>query len=154
MPASPPIKYKKEFVKQAEVACRLGATRADLAQLFNVSLSCLNKWMVKYPDLKKAYDTYREVADAEVERSLYERARGYSCVETDVRAIDGVIVKTEMVKHFPPDPVSMIFWLKNRKPKDWTDKKVSEDDSTPQPLNITFETREPVKDIKVTNAKS
>jgi hypothetical protein len=27
-----------------------------------------------------------------------------------------------MVKHYPPDPTSMIFWLKNRQPQKWRDK--------------------------------
>lgn len=130
MPASPPIKYKKEFVNQVKVACRLGATQADLAELLEVSLPTIKKWMVKYPDFKKAYDTYREIADEQVERSLYERARGYSCVETKAFLCEGEVLTRNVIKHYPPDSTSMIFWLKNRKPKHWTDKVEKTDNAS------------------------
>jgi hypothetical protein len=32
----------------------------------------------------------------------------------------------EYVRHYPPDPTSMIFWLKNRQPQDWRDKQEHE----------------------------
>ena len=28
-----------------------------------------------------------------------------------------------VMEHCPPDPTACIFWLKNRKPKDWKDKR-------------------------------
>lgn len=35
---------------------------------------------------------------------------------------NGEVVRVQTVKHYPPDPTSMIFWLKNRQPQDWRDK--------------------------------
>jgi len=36
------------------------------------------------------------------------------------------IVQPELIKYYPPDPVSIIFWLKNRKPEQWRDKQEAE----------------------------
>ena len=32
------------------------------------------------------------------------------------------LFKRPSVKYYPPDSTALIFWLKNRKPKDWRDK--------------------------------
>ena len=65
----------------------------------------------------------KDIPDQNVERSLYQRAIGYSHPDVDIRVVDGDVVQTEIVKHYPPDTTAAIFWLKNRKPKDWRDKQ-------------------------------
>ena len=62
----------------------------------------------------------KEASDARVERSLYQRANGYS--HPAVKAFmtrDGKIVEHHYIEHYPPDPTSMIWWLKNRRPDRW-----------------------------------
>ena len=34
---------------------------------------------------------------------------------------DGEIVEHHYIEHYPPDPTSCIFWLKNRRPDRWRD---------------------------------
>jgi hypothetical protein len=34
----------------------------------------------------------------------------------------GNVTEVPIVENFPPDPTSMIFWLKNRQPAKWRDK--------------------------------
>ena len=58
--------------------------------------------------------------------SLYHRANGYSHPDVDIKVIDGEIVQTELIKYYPPDATSAIFWLKNRQPKKWRDKQETE----------------------------
>ena len=61
-------------------------------------------------------------ADDRVERSLYNRAVGYTFVSVKVFCSkDGVITKVPIKEHVPPDVTAQIFWLKNRKPADWRD---------------------------------
>ena len=53
---------------------------------------------------------------------FYQRANGYS--HPAVKAFlnrDGNIVEHHYTEHYPPDPTSMIYWLKNRRPDRWRD---------------------------------
>lgn len=99
-----------------------GKTEAQVAVALGVSLTTLKNWKKKQPKFLVALQKGKDEADADVENSLYLRATGYQHHETDIRVIEGQIVMTQMTKHYPPDATSMIFWLKNRKPKEWRDK--------------------------------
>ena len=114
-----PTSYKPEYAKQAEVACRLGATDRDLAELFQVSTVTLNTWKVQFPEFLNSLKQDKAIADARVERSLFQRAVGYSHEEDDIRVIENQIVVTPTIKHYPPDTTACIFWLKNRMPEQY-----------------------------------
>jgi hypothetical protein len=64
----------------------------------------------------------KQAADDRVERSLYQRANGYShpAVKVFIKR-DGTTVDYKYIEHYPPDPTSMCFWLKNRRPDRWRD---------------------------------
>lgn len=118
-----PTKYKPEYAEQVRKLCdKYAATDAEVADFFGCSRSTLNVWKLQYPEFAQAMAEAKGPANDRVARSLYERAMGYSCVETDIRVVQGRIVKTEVVKHYPPDVVAMIFWLKNRESGKWSDK--------------------------------
>lgn len=118
-----PSKYKEEFDIQAEKLTKLGATDAELADFFQVTISTLSLWKVKHPTFSDALKLGKEVADKRVEEALYNRALGYSHEDTDIRVVDGAIMETPMIKHYPPDTTAAIFWLKNRRPDEWRDKR-------------------------------
>lgn len=117
-----PSKYKAEYAEQAAKLCKLGATDADLADFFEVNVSTIKLWKVKHEEFSAALNMPKEIADDRVEKSLYQRALGYEHDEVDIRVIEGQVVMTPIRKHYPPDPTSMIFWLKNRRPDKWRDK--------------------------------
>lgn len=124
MPGGRPTKYKSEYAEQARRLCENNAfTDVELASFFEVTLSTLSLWKVKHQEFSDALKLGKAPANERVVRSLYDRAMGYSCVETDIRVIEGEIVMTDVVKHYPPDPTSMIFFLKNRAPDEWRDKQ-------------------------------
>lgn len=122
MPAGRPSKYKPEFAAQAAKLCQLGATDAQIADFFEVAISTIALWKVKYKEFSDAIKVPKEEADERVEQSLYRRALGYEHDEVDIRVVGGEIVETPIRKHYPPDSTAMIFWLKNRKPGEWRDK--------------------------------
>lgn len=126
-PFGRPTKYDPRFVPIAAQMCKMGATDADLAAAFEVSISTVKLWAVQHEDFSAAIKLNKELANDWVEKSLYERAKGYSCDEVDIRVVEGQIVKTPIVKHYPPDTASMIFWLKNRRPDLWREKQKDED---------------------------
>jgi len=117
-----PTKYKPEYAAQAEKLCRLGATDAQLADFFQVSISTINLWKVEHATFSESVKLPKEEADAKVEQSLYKRAMGYEHDEVDIRVIDGKVVETPIRKFYPPDTAAMIFWLKNRKKVEWRDR--------------------------------
>lgn len=116
-------KYVPDMVRQAEILAIKGFTDAEIAKLYNVNRRTVTNWKTKYPDFLMSLKKGKEIADSAVERSLFERATGYTHPEVHITNYKGTIIKTEVLKHCPPDPTSMIFWLKNRKPQEWRDKQ-------------------------------
>ena len=116
-------KYKAEYAEKAYKLCLLSATDQQLADFFEVSVSTLNLWKEKHPKFSESLKAGKEEADAKVADSLYNRALGYSHQDTHISNYQGEITKTEIIKHYPPDPTSAIFWLKNRQRQHWTDRK-------------------------------
>jgi hypothetical protein len=118
-------KYKEEYVDQAEKLCALGATDAETARFFNVSVPTLSSWAAIHEDFGAALQKGGAVADERVERSLYQRANGYSYESEKIiyDAKRGEVIRVPIVVHVPPDVTAQIFWLKNRDPKNWRDRR-------------------------------
>ncbi len=126
-------KYKKEFDAQARVACSKRFTDADLAELFGVVESTLYLWKKEHTSFSEAISEGKVIADEMVERSLFEKATGYTCKDTKFATFEGQITDSqEYDRNYPPDTTAAIFWLKNRKPKDWRDKTEVESTSKVQ----------------------
>jgi transposase-like protein len=123
MPAGRPTDYRPEYIERAKEMCISGATDAELAEEFDVSVTTLYNWRAKYPEFLQALKIPKEIADNRVERSLFERATGYTRESVKIFCSkDGAITQVPFLEHVPPDPTSMIFWLKNRKPDQWREK--------------------------------
>jgi hypothetical protein len=121
-----PTKFKQEFIAQAEKLCRLGATDQEVADFFEIDVRSLYRWKSENDEFCQALKAGKEQADDRVERSLFARANGYEHDEVDIRVVAGGIVQTPIRKYYPPDTTAAIFWLKNRKPKEWRETKAVE----------------------------
>ncbi|MHA3884583.1 transposase [Stutzerimonas kunmingensis] len=121
-----PTRYKAEYAEQAAKLCKLGLTDKEMAKFFEVSESTLNNWKQSHPAFLESLKGGKEMADAEVAAKLFHRATGYEHPEDDIRAINGEIVITPTIKHYPPDTTAAIFWLKNRQPAKWRDRPEAE----------------------------
>lgn len=109
---------------------RDGLTYEDIAHNVGINVATLATWRTKYSAIDEALMCGREVADIRVENALYKRANGYDYVEEtqelrlDKESGEYRMVTTKTItKHMPPDTTAQIFWLKNRKPNDWRDKR-------------------------------
>jgi hypothetical protein len=100
----------KEKLILIEGWARDGATIQDIADNLSICKNTLYKYMEKYSELKKAIKNGKEVIDYAVENALLKKA-------------------------LAGDTVAQIFWLKNRKPKQWRDKQEIEHNAT---LNVTI----------------
>lgn len=140
-----PSKYKDDYAVQAEKLCKLGATDAEMAEFFEVDEKTINTWKQEYPEFLQSIKKGKMIADAEVASKLFHRATGYDHPEDDIRAVNGEIVITPTIKHYPPDTIAGIFWLKNRQKGKWRDK-VDHELSGPNGGPVQVETR-PLNDL-------
>lgn len=118
-----PPSYKPEFAAQAEKLCLLGATDNELGDFFGVRRETIWAWGQKYEEFSNALKAGKAAADERVAQSLYHRAVGYTFDGEKVFQFQGEIVRAKVREHVPPDTTAMIFWLKNRRPDEWRDKR-------------------------------
>ncbi len=117
-----PSKYQKEFFKIAQAMCELGATDADLAAAFGVTTRTISNWQAAHPEFAQAVKVGKAPADDRVERSLYQRAVGFSYdAEKVFNGKDG-IVRANTIEYVPPDTSAAMQWLTNRRPEKWRQK--------------------------------
>lgn len=125
-PVGRPSKYKPEYAEQSRKLCLLGYTDAELASFFGVATDTINEWKVVHPEFSVSIRAGKEVADAEIADSLYNRAKGYSHPEDDIKVVQGEITITPTIKHYPPDTTAASLWLRNRQGGRWRDKTEQE----------------------------
>ncbi len=119
--AGRPTKFKPEFVDQAEKLCALGATDAELADFFDVTMSTVSLWLVEYPAFSEAVTRTKDGFDKRMERAMAQRGLGYDYTAEKVFQHNGKIIRAKVREHIPADPGANLNWLKNRKPGEWRD---------------------------------
>jgi hypothetical protein len=117
--AGRPTRYKKEYVEQAYKLCLLGLVDDELSEYFGVSEVTLNAWKKRHPEFLKSVMEGKEIADANVAKSLYERAVGYEHPEVHISTYQGKVIQTELTKHYPPDTAAAVHFLNNRQRHKW-----------------------------------
>lgn len=125
----------EEGLLQLESWARDGLTDKQIASNMGVTEQTLNVWKKNYPSLFESLKRGKAVVDIQVENALLKRALGYSYDEvTRERVLDydpstGQIVGSHMEitktvkKEVQGDTTAQIFWLKNRRPEQWRDKR-------------------------------
>lgn len=140
-----PSKYAPVMDRQVENLCRLGATDKEIAEFFGIAESTLNNWKLAYPSFLEALKRGKDELDLLVEQSLFRKAMGYTfdSVKVFMPANARAPVYAPITEHCPPDTTAMIFWLKNRQPDKWRDKRGGGgyDDETPAPVEVRVEVK-------------
>lgn len=125
----------EEGLLQLESWARDGLTDEQIASNMGIGYSTLQTWKSKYQDIQDTLKRGKEVVDIQVENALLKRALGYSYDEvTRERVLDydqstGQVVGSHMEitktvkKEVQGDTTAQIFWLKNRRPEQWRDKR-------------------------------
>lgn len=113
---------------------RDGLVDKQIAQNIGISEQTLNVWKKKYPAISESLKKGKEVVDRAVENALLKRALGYKYDEVTQEIVEKrnpetgeyepTLVPVKVVtKEVQPDTTAQIFWLKNRRPDLWRDKK-------------------------------
>lgn len=119
-----------EGLLKIEGWARDGLTDEQIAHNIGISVSTLNNWKNNHVEILESLKKGKEVIDRQVENALLKRALGYEYIETTREAVKdpdtGEIkmrVTKEVTKQVVPDTTAQIFWLKNRKRDQWTDRQ-------------------------------
>jgi len=118
-----PTVYRSEFAEIAKQRCERGATDADVAAELKIDRATLYRWRHTHPEFCDALKAGKHDLDERVISTLAHRALGYTFETEEIHVVNGKIVRVPIVKHMPPDPTSMIFWLKNRRPAEFRDRQ-------------------------------
>ena len=116
---------------------RDGLTIKEIAFKIGVSRSTLNEWIKKFQDISDAIKKDRDVVDRQIEESMFQTAKGYKVTLKKPIKVKKVtfdkagrktseeehIEYTEEEMYIAPNTTAQIFWLKNRKPAEWRDKR-------------------------------
>lgn len=118
--------HVKDKLILIEAWARNGLTIEQIANNLGISKVTLYKYMNEHIELSERLKKGKEVIDIEVENALLKRALGYKYDEVtkELNEDTGELEVTKVVtKEVQPDTTAQIFWLKNRKPEDWRDRK-------------------------------
>ena len=123
-----PSKYNPGLHTQlAYWMAKNGLTGAQMAEAMHISVRTLENWKARHPEFLHSVKNGKEQIDVLVQGSLLQRALGYEYEEIHKEKVDGRMAVTKKIKkHVHPEVVAQIFWLKNRCPDKWRDRKALE----------------------------
>jgi len=93
--------YDEAYLPEACDYARQGMTDVQIAEAMGVEVRTLYRWYAAYPQLRQAVKSAKEIQDDQVELSLLHQAK-------------------------TGNTTAQIFWLKNRRPNEWRDRKETE----------------------------
>ncbi len=107
-----------------------GATNEEIADAFDISTRTFIRWKKEHESLDKAVTEGKDIADAKVEKSLYQRATGYQVtdeertIEMDPRTGEQRPARVKkIIKNIAPDTMACMYWLNNRKRTHWSQRQ-------------------------------
>ena len=121
-PVKQRVEEKKFNFRVIEELAGLGCTDEQIANILDVDKRTITRWK-EDPQFKEALIRGKDKADNEVVKCLYKRATGYNAPDIYITHHQGKIISKKITKHYPPDVVAQIFWLKNRQPDKWIEKQ-------------------------------
>lgn len=138
----------KEKLILVEGWARDGLTDEQIAKNLGIGKTAFYKYKKEYTEFADILKRGKEVIDYEVENALLKKALGYEYTEitkervvmkdehgkilTDIQGVPcyEMVVTKIVKKEVNPDTTAQKFWLKNRKPMEWRDKRDIEHSGT------------------------
>ena len=121
-----PTSFRREYVDIAAAMVKNGASDADLAAAFRVSISTIWRWQAKHEEFCAVLAVPYGRPDDRAERSLYQRAIGYTYDAEKIFQHDGKPVRVPYQEHVPPDANAAMRWLTNRRGDKWSYRQTHE----------------------------
>lgn len=115
---------------------RDGLTDEQISSNLGISTSTFYEYQKKHSEFSETLKKGKEVIDYEVENALLKRALGYEfeekTYETRWDESQGrfrEVLTKKVRKEVVPDTTAQIYWLNNRKPKQWKNKRNDEENN-------------------------
>lgn len=108
---------------------RDGLNDEQIAANMGITPSTLYVWKNKYKEISEASKKGKEVVDREVENALHKRALGFEYEEVTQELVENDEGRMELQvtkvvrKTQAPDTGALAFWLKNRMPDVWRERR-------------------------------
>ena len=105
-----------------------GVTIDEICERIGIASSSWFEYVNKHEVLRNLVEWGRSVTNTRVENSLLRAAIGYdyeeikTVVEEDKNGKKRTRIE-KVKRHMPPNPTAMVFWLKNRAPNEWNDRR-------------------------------
>ena len=139
-----PSKFETVDIQQVYKLASYGLIDKEIANVLGISLSTLKNYK-KNKEFLASLKRGKDEADSKVIESLYKRATGYVLTDTVTEVIPNgdndegskikIVKKTK--KEVAGDVVAQIFWLKNRRPKEWKNvQTVADNEDVPAKIVI------------------
>lgn len=118
-------KYETDVLPRLEEIkdwVRDGANDKEVMERLGIKNSAFYVYKGKHPEFAETLKKTKEIVDAQVVGALFKRAMGYDVTEYE-EVYDGqgnLVSKKKKIRHIPPDPTSMAFWLQHRQKMQWT----------------------------------
>lgn len=125
-----PSKYDthvKDNLESVEAWARDGLSDEEIANNLGIGVRTLYEYKEKYPQFSQSLKNGKNVSNARVENKLFKKAMGYDIEEETVerKIIDGkeYISIKKVKKHIQPDLGAICFYLKNKLPEKWKERR-------------------------------
>lgn len=122
-PEGRPTSYQSDFARIAKAMAKLGATDFEIAEELQVNTTTVWLWRSKHPEFSNALKEGKDAFDDRIERSLAQKAAGYTFHSKKVMQFEGRVIKADIIEHVPPDVGAIKLWLSNRRPDKWREKQ-------------------------------
>ncbi len=99
-----------------------GRRQEDVAKALGVTVTTLYRWRDDHAEFGEAIKQGWRMRDGGVVDALYHKAVGYSHPDVHIAVSEGRVIKTAIVKHYPPSETAAQFILKNRRPGEWKER--------------------------------
>ena len=110
----------EEGLMKIEAWARDGLTDEQISHNMGIRRGTLAGYKTRFVEIDEALKKGKEVIDIQVENALFKNATGFYYREQMVTKTGEIIY---LEKYAKPDTTAQIFWLKNRKPKEWRDRQ-------------------------------
>jgi len=128
-------RYVKPRLKEIKLWAEQGASQEEIAGRLKIACSTFREYRKKYAELEEAFALGDDSAVESVENSLFKSAIGGIVkvkkafkVKMDYyddkgrKCSEEKVVTAEEEEYVPPNPTSIIFFLKNKRPQLWNEK--------------------------------
>ena len=114
-----PSKFSTLKLDQLKFLIEKGCTDEEICSFFKITRVTFWRYQQTIPEFCNTIKNWKKFADDSMERSLYQRGMGYSHESEEIFCAFGKVTRVKTIKHYAPDTLAAIIWLKNRRPEVW-----------------------------------